>query len=140
MAKEINNLIFHMIRQLIQEHTALWQKWLPNVTKQQYSVLMAVWESPGIEQKDLIDAAVSTKATLAELLSRMEHRGLISRKQGEHDRRRMFINLTEVGEHLLKSSRPIAERVDEKFLSRISTSSQDELCLTLKTLLGREKI
>jgi len=140
MAKEINNLTFHMLRQLIQEHTALWQKSLPDVTKQQYSVLMAVWESPGIEQKDLIDAAVSTKATLAELLSRMEHKGLVLRKQGERDRRRVFINLTEAGERLLNSSRPLAESVDEKFLSRISTSRQDELCLILKNMLGREEM
>ncbi len=138
MTKIINNLTFHMLRQLIQEHTALWQKSLPDVTKQQYSVLMAVWESPGIEQKDLIDAAVSTKATLAELLSRMEQKGLVLRKQGERDRRRVFINLTEAGEHLLSKSRPLAEMVDKTFLSRVAPSRQDELCQTLKLMLGRE--
>ncbi len=47
---------------------------LPDLTKPQYAVMRSVAEQPGIEQVVLIEAAVSTKATLAEMLSRMEAR------------------------------------------------------------------
>lgn len=50
-----------------------------DLTKPQYAVMRSVAEHPGIEQVALIEAAVSTKATLAEMLSRMEARGLVRR-------------------------------------------------------------
>lgn len=60
-----------------QQHTARWQQALPDLTKPQYAVMRSVAEHPGIEQVALIEAAVSTKATLAEMLSRMEARGTV---------------------------------------------------------------
>ncbi|STT06028.1 marR family transcriptional regulator [Klebsiella pneumoniae] len=71
---ELRNEAFHLLRQLFQQHTARWQQALPDLTKPQYAVMRSVAEHPGIEQVALIEAAVSTKATLAEMLSRMEAR------------------------------------------------------------------
>ncbi len=59
-----------------QQHTARWQHELPDLTKPQYAVMRAIADKPGIEQVALIEAAVSTKATLAEMLARMEDRWL----------------------------------------------------------------
>jgi DNA-binding MarR family transcriptional regulator len=69
---ELRNEAFHLLRQLFQQHTARWQQALPDLTKPQYAVMRSIAEHPGIEQVVLIEAAVSTKATLAEMLSRME--------------------------------------------------------------------
>ncbi|STW72634.1 transcriptional regulator [Klebsiella michiganensis] len=79
---ELKNEAFHLLRQLFQQHTARWQLELPDLTKPQYAVMRSIAEHPGIEQVTLTEAAVSTKATLAEMLSRMESRGLVRR---EHD-------------------------------------------------------
>ncbi len=62
---ELRNEAFHLLRQLFQQHTARWQQALPDLTKPQYAVMRSVAEHPGIEQVALIEAAVSTKATLA---------------------------------------------------------------------------
>ncbi|STE84077.1 regulator [Escherichia coli] len=78
----LRNKAFHQLRQLFQQHTARWQHELPDLTKPQYAVMRAIADKPGIEQVALIEAAVSTKATLAEMLARMENRGLVRR---EHD-------------------------------------------------------
>lgn len=77
---ELRNTAFHLLRQLFQQHTARWQHELPELTKPQYAVMRVIAEHPGIEQVDLTEAAVSTKATLAEMLSRMENRGLVKRE------------------------------------------------------------
>ncbi|MDI7507001.1 MarR family winged helix-turn-helix transcriptional regulator, partial [Cronobacter dublinensis] len=77
---------FHLLRQLFQRHTAQWQLALPELTKPQYAVLRSIAESPGIEQVALMEAAVSTKATLAEMLSRMESRGLVRRESAPEDK------------------------------------------------------
>lgn len=64
----LRNKAFHQLRQLFQQHTARWQHELPDLTKPQYAVMRAIADKPGIEQVALIEAAVSTKATLAEML------------------------------------------------------------------------
>ncbi|MFT4274409.1 MAG: MarR family transcriptional regulator [Pantoea sp.] len=137
MQKELGNVFFHLMRELLQDHTALWQKSLPELTKQQYAVLCAVEAEPGIEQLDLTEAALSTKATLAELLVRMEKKNLIERQQGTTDRRRRFIFLTTEGKRVLQEARPIAEQVDTFFLSRLGEQQQNEVVVLLKSMLAK---
>ena len=137
MRAELEHLAFHLMRQLFQEHTSQWLKALPDLTKPQYAVMLAVSQQPGIEQMELINAAVSTKATLAEMLARMEKRGLIQRKLGSEDRRRRFIYLTPEGEAVLEAAIPVASDVDSAFLSRLSPEEQSELVKSLKILVGK---
>lgn len=138
MEKELSNVFFHLMRELMQEHTARWQKSLPDLTKQQYSVLCAVAEQPGIEQLELMTAALSSKATLADLLMRMENKRLIERRQGESDRRRRFIFLTATGTTALNEARPLAQQVDDVFLNRLDNQQQQQVGRLLKRMLGRE--
>ncbi|MDY0970871.1 MarR family transcriptional regulator [Siccibacter turicensis] len=139
MSNDISTIPFHLMRQLIQEHTARWQKSLPDLTKQQYAVLTAVREKPGIEQMELMDAAVSTKATLAELLARMEKKGLIARQQGDADRRRRFIFLTDAGQAALVQAKPVADKVDAAFLDALSAPRQQALVELLQDMLSGVK-
>ncbi|SHO58232.1 MarR family winged helix-turn-helix transcriptional regulator [Vibrio quintilis] len=118
---------FHLMRKVFQEHTALWKQSLPELTKPQYSVLSAVAEQPGIEQVRLTQAAISTKATLAELLARLEKRGLIERRQQSADKRRRFVYLTQEGKRVLSVATPLAQKVDQFFLSRLRESDQQRL-------------
>lgn len=138
MNKELGNIFFHLLRQLLQEHTALWQKELPNLTKQQYAVLCAVYARPGIEQIELMDAALSTKATLAELLVRMENKEYVVREEGQNDKRRRFITLTAKGEQILKSAQPLADKVDAYFLEKLANAEQITLIDMLKGLLRKD--
>lgn len=137
MINNLNEKQFHLMRELIQKHTALWQNRLPDLTKQQYSVLMVVASQPGIEQKDLIEATASSKATLAELLKRMENKQLLIRTQSHEDKRRLFISLTEKGQNILKEAQPIAENVDRSFLSRLSENEQYQLQKLLNIMLNK---
>lgn len=107
---ELRSKAFHLLRQLFQQHTARWQHELPDLTKPQYAVMRAIAERPGIEQVNLMEAAVSTKATLAEMLSRMEKRGLVRRENDPLDKRRRFVYLTSEGEALLKVCMPLGNR------------------------------
>ncbi|AHB69218.1 MarR family transcriptional regulator [Cronobacter malonaticus] len=120
----VNQQAFHLLRQLFQQHTAQWQLALPELTKPQYAVLRSIAENPGIEQVALIEAAVSTKATLAEMLSRMESRGLVRRESAPEDKRRRFIYLTPEGEALLHASIPKGDAVDEAFLGKLNAEER----------------
>lgn len=122
---ELRNEAFHLLRQLFQQHTARWQQALPDLTKPQYAVMRSVAEHPGIEQVALIEAAVSTKATLAEMLSRMEARGLVRREHDPADKRRRSVYLTDEGEALLNRSIPQGNEVDDEFLGRLSDDERE---------------
>lgn len=138
MTKEFDFIAFHLMRKLFQEHTSYWQNQLPHITKPQFSVLHAIAQAPGIEQVDLMDASITTKATLAELLGRLEKRGLIHRQQGSKDKRRRFVFLTEDGEQLYRSTTQVVRSVDMKFLSRISAAEHEELLRLLNALLDKK--
>jgi DNA-binding MarR family transcriptional regulator len=117
---ELRKEAFHLLRQLFQQHTARWQQVLPELTKPQYAVMRSIAENPGIEQVALTEVAVSTKATLAEMLSRMETRGLVRREHDPDDKRRRFLFLTEEGEAVLQASIPVGNGVDAEFLGKLS--------------------
>ncbi|EPJ9672351.1 TPA: MarR family transcriptional regulator [Citrobacter freundii] len=132
---ELRSKAFHLLRQLFQQHTARWQHELPDLTKPQYAVMRAIAERPGIEQVNLMEAAVSTKATLAEMLSRMEKRGLVRRENDPLDKRRRFVYLTPEGEALLKVCMPLGNLVDEEFLGRLNDEERAQFALLIKKMM-----
>jgi DNA-binding MarR family transcriptional regulator len=131
----LRNKAFHLLRQLFQQHTARWQHELPDLTKPQYAVIRAIAEQPGIEQVALTEAAVCTKATLAEMLSRMEKRGLVRREHDPADKRRRFVYLTTQGEALLASASPVGDRVDGEFLGRLSEEERDQFTRLVRKMM-----
>ncbi|HAT8004688.1 TPA: transcriptional regulator [Citrobacter koseri] len=133
---ELRNTAFHLLRQIFQQHTARWQHELPELTKPQYAVMRAIAEHPGIEQIALMEAAVSTKATLAEMLSRMESRGLVTRESDPQDKRRRFVYLTGEGETLLTSAMPLGDRVDDEFLGRLSDDERKQFTQLVRKMMG----
>ena len=132
----LRNKAFHILRQLFQQHTARWQQELPDLTKPQYAVLRAIAEQPGIEQVALTGAAVCTKATLAEMLSRMEKRGLVKREHDPADKRRRFVYLTAQGEALLTSTTPQGDSVDDEFLGRLSDEEREQFTRLVRKMMG----
>ena len=136
---ELRQEAFHLLRQLFQQHTAHWQQALPELTKPQYAVLRSIAEHPGIEQVALTEAAVSTKATLAEMLSRMESRGLVKREADPADKRRRFVFLTQEGEALLGSCKPVGNDVDEAFLGRLTAGERRQFTDLIRKMMVKEK-
>lgn len=133
---ELRNTAFHLLRQLFQKHTARWQQALPELTKPQYAVMRAIAERPGIEQVDLTEAAVSTKATLAEMLSRMESRGLVKREHDPADKRRRFVYLTPEGDALLTHVTQLGDSIDNEFLGRLSAQEREQFTHLVRKMMG----
>ena len=132
---ELRNEAFHLLRQLYQQHTARWQHELPELTKPQYAVMRSIAECPGSEQVALTSVAVSTKATLAEMLSRMETRGWVKREHDPDDKRRRFVFLTPEGEALLAASQPVGNRVDNEFLQRLTAEEQQQFTQLIRKMM-----
>lgn len=95
--------------------------------------MRAIADKPGIEQVALIEAAVSTKVTLAEMLARME----VRREHDAADKRRRFVWLTAEGEKVLAAAIPIGDSVDEEFLGRLSAEEKELFMQLVRKMMSK---
>ncbi|SJL84422.1 Organic hydroperoxide resistance transcriptional regulator [Vibrio palustris] len=71
-----------------------------DLTYLQYIVMMVLWQSDGVSVKDLGQRLHLDSGTLTPLLKRLEVKGLVLRKRGEHDERVRTLHLTAQGQEL----------------------------------------
>jgi len=103
------------------------------VTVAQWAVLVVLWETDGLTQKELSQLVAVETATLSRTVDRMERDGLVTRDRSDVDRRQVHVRLTEYGAGLWRDLVPEAEANQERALAGIS-EDEEEL---LRTLLRR---
>jgi DNA-binding MarR family transcriptional regulator len=128
----LDESVFHFMRQALQEHGSRWQAAEPGLTKPQFAVLLAVAEGIDVDQVAVGARAAIDKATLADMLLRLEQRGLITRSVGA-DRRRRLLRLTDVGRRALVSATPIVDSLNESMLKALDEDERRQL----RDLLGK---
>lgn len=133
------NTLFHLIRVIYQDHTARWAQRMPELTKPQYAVLEALDQSGPLDQLSLGQASATTRATMTEMLSRMEKKGLIQRKVDEHDGRQKLVSLTEAGRSILTEARPIADAVSDSFMEHLTPEESKQLLHLMQKLFRQTK-
>lgn len=97
----------------------------------QFDVLAHVGADAGITQQELADSLLVTKGNVAQLLDRMEGRGLIERRP-EGRTNRLF--LTEEGRRLFAEAVPAHEALIAERLSALSLEEQRQLLELLRKL------
>lgn len=125
---------FHLMRVILQEHGARWAERLPDLTKPQYAVLEALDDTGGLDQKAVGEASATTKATLTEMLGRMEARGLIERRADAGDARRRLVLLTSAGAAKLGEARVVAASLEREMLGALPSDEVAHLTGTLAAL------
>lgn len=122
----------HLIRRAQQRHNALWQQEVSNrVSSVQYAAMTTLQRSPGMSQNDLGAALDLDRSTIADLVSRMVARGVISREQDDAGRRRNVLRLTPMGAAEVNQLRPRVERVNQM----LTVALDDQQTLQLRRLL-----
>jgi len=89
------------------------------VTQRQSVVLAAIAEREGLSQSELVSATGIDRSTLADMIARMQSRGMVSREAAEEDARAKSVRLTQVGRDMLNTSRPALVAADEAILERL---------------------
>lgn len=97
----------------------------------QFDVLARVGAQEGVTQQELADSLLVTKGNVAQLLSRMEGRALISRRR-EGRTNRVF--LTDGGRRLFDEVVPAHEALIDELLSVLPKDDLDNLHGLLRTL------
>ena len=71
-----------------------------DLTYTQYITMMALWETPSLNVKELGKKLYLDSGTLTPLLKSLEKKGYVRRERSENDERVVMITLTEEGKNL----------------------------------------
>jgi len=89
------------------------------VTLRQTVLLAAIAEAPGASQSDLVRITGVDRSTLAEMMARMERKGLIARSAAADDGRAKSVSLTTAGRNRLEAALPAMRLVDEALVAAL---------------------
>ena len=127
----------YLVRLLHQINYAVWSEELghANVTPVQYSVLTALSIRGEQDQTTLADEIGIDRTNVAEVLSRLEARKLVRRKENPADRRARLASLTARGRTLMTALFPAMQRSQDRLLAPLSQKERDLFMATLVRLI-----
>ncbi|MGH9810564.1 MAG: MarR family winged helix-turn-helix transcriptional regulator, partial [Terriglobia bacterium] len=90
-----------------------------DLTPRQLAVLVTVAQNEGLSQTGLVDRTGIDRSTLADIVRRLQKKGLIQRRRTKEDARAYAVKLTDEGKRVLRTAEPIARRVDDRILDAL---------------------
>lgn len=127
----------YLVRLLHQINHALWSEELghANVTPVQYSVLTALSIRGALDQTSLGEEVGIDRTNVAEVLSRLEGRGLVRRRPNPEDQRARLASLTAKGRALTKGLFPAMQRSQDRLLGTLTQKERDAFMATLERVI-----
>lgn len=126
-----------LIRRLHQIHTWLFAEETQqyNVTPVQYSLLTVLAEHGEMDQNTLAYELGLERTSVAEVLPRLEARGLVERRQSESDRRVKLVRIARKGRALAKRMDAAAQRAHERTIAYLPEGEREHFMLQLIRLV-----
>jgi len=108
-----------------------------DLTPRQLAVLVAVAHNEGLSQTALVEHTGIDRSTLADLVWRMQRKGLLKRRRVPQDARTYAVKLTEEGRRMLEKAEPLAKRVDDRLLAALPAGQRDQFVRRLAALVEK---
>lgn len=105
-----------------------------DLTKEQMIVLKKLHDNDGLSQNELAFLTLRNKSSLTRLLSKMENKKYISRKQDSEDKRVNHVYLTEFGKDIYKRTKPVIRKMISTMEQNISDSEKQQIIKILKKI------
>jgi MarR family transcriptional regulator, temperature-dependent positive regulator of motility len=105
-----------------------------SLTQRQIAVLNAIARQDKATQTDLVASTGIDRSTLAEMVARMEAKGLTVRTKSPTDNRANAVSLTEDGIKALQSALPMFATLDERLLDLLPQNRRDAFVDLLRRL------
>jgi len=107
------------------------------LTLRQFAVLAAIAGEPGLSQSALVRVTGIDRSTLADMMSRMEERGLVIRTASATDARALSIQLSQDGTAVLRAMDKPARAADAAVLDLLTKPKRRSFVATLIKLSKR---
>lgn len=126
-----------LIRRLHQIHTWLFSEETQefNVTPVQFSLLTALGEHGEMDQNTLALEIGLERTSVAEVLPRLETRGLVERRRAEHDKRVRLVNITRKGRALVRRMEDAVRRAHDRTVEFLPEAERELFMLQLIKLV-----
>lgn len=102
-----------------------------NITPEQWTVLIYLWEKDGVTQQELCNATFKDKPSMTRLIDSMERLNLVVRISSKEDRRINLIHLTRTGRDIEEKSRFITNKTLKEALKGLTI---EEMSISQETL------
>ncbi len=90
------------------------------ITPEQWTVLLFLWEKDGVTQQELCNATFKDKPSMTRLIDNMEKQHLVVRISDKHDRRTNLIHLTKDGKGIEDKARFVANKTLKEALNGLT--------------------
>lgn len=121
----------HLARRLQQAHHLLWTTMVSEeITSPQFAVLNALVAEPGLDQRTVGERVGLDRSTIADVIARLDRRGLLGKVRDPRDGRRFLLELTADGRRTHQKLTTRTARMNRVFLAPLSPEEQ-RLFLTL---------
>ncbi len=103
------------------------------LTSVQYAVMAVIAARPGLDQSEIGELAGLDTSTAADVLQRLEARGLILRRA---DGRRRASEVSPKGHELIATLRPKIEQAQTRILAALTSREREQLLRLLSKMVG----
>lgn len=104
------------------------------LTMRQFVLLSAIAVNGGASQSELVRKTGIDRSTLAEMIARLQSRGLVDRGRVHKDGRAKSVRITPEGKKAIEEARPRAERADKALLASLSKRRRAHLLEILRAI------
>ncbi len=129
-----------LIRRMHQIHLALFAEECAefDITPVQYSILTVAGAQPGLDQAQLAYEVGVDRATLANVLARLEGKHLVKRKPSVSDKRVKLVSLTARGAGVLEQMLLPVQRAHDRTIAALPATEQAQFLKLLTRLVDAE--
>lgn len=106
------------------------------LTPRQLAILISIAENEGESQTVLVERTGVDRSTLADVVRRMQKKGLVQRRRTREDARAYSVKLTEAGRELLQKGEPLARRVDQRLLQALPDKHRKQFLEALQSVVA----
>lgn len=93
-----------------------------DLTIEMLEVMKILWRMDGLNQQDIVEKTVRNKASVTSIITNLESRNLISRRQHDEDKRCNLIFLTKEGTAYREKLLPLVQSMYKDVLENIPTA------------------
>lgn len=126
----------YLIRRLHQIHVAIFLEECADygITPVQYAVMTALLNNPGADQVTIARDAGIDRTNVADVLARLEQRGIVRRRAGTQDRRMRIAHLTKKGDRIARDMEQASLSAQARLMEPLPPEKRRQL-MTLMTEL-----
>lgn len=127
----------YLIRRLHQIHVGLFTEECgdEDITPVQFGMLSALESGEEMDQLTLSTAVGVDRVSGADVIRRLERRGLLERNPSQQDKRAKLIKITESGKAFANHVRPMMARAQAKLIDPLTDEEREEFQRLIKKLV-----